>query len=102
MIYYIPTAEIKEKRRVCNSFTTSRNKTGWIGIDIRQVIKLWEREYRSEVDQNRDSITVPKLLVDVEDEHENKLKAGLFFEPTDCQAGMCVVCQLYFSINTIT
>lgn len=64
------------------------------------MIKLWEKEYRSEVDQNREAITVPMLLVDVEDEHENPLKAGLFFEPTDCQACKCVVCQLFNFSNT--
>lgn len=73
----------------------TRNKTGWIAIDIRQVIKYWEKEYRSEVDQNREAISDPMLLVDVEDEHQTPLKAGAFFEPTDCQACKCVVCQLY-------
>lgn len=69
-------------------------KLGWVGIDVSQVMKVWEKEYRHEIGQNRDAITDPMLLIDVEDEQQNPLKAGLLFDATDCQACKCVVCQL--------
>lgn len=70
---------------------TNRAQTGWVEIDMRQVIKHWEKIHRANISHNRSTISDPMVAIDVEDEFQNPLKAGLFFEPTDCQACKCVV-----------
>lgn len=87
---------------MCNSFTTSKRKTGWVAVDIEQVIRRWEKAYRSNSSNSRAHISDPMLMIDVEDEEKNQLKAGLYFESTECQAGMCVVLHFYFCSNQKT
>lgn len=60
-------------------------------MDMRQAIKYWEKSYRTNVSQNKGAVSDPMVAIDVEDEHQVPLKAGLYFEPTDCQACKCVV-----------
>ncbi|XP_037037788.1 protein anachronism isoform X3 [Bradysia coprophila] len=78
--------EMKSKKRVCTSFTTPKNNNGWIEIDVRQVIRHWEKAYRANTSsRGGQTINDPVLTIDVEDQDQNPLKAGLYFEPTDCQ-----------------
>lgn len=80
------------KKLVCHSFTLSRSNNEWVEIDVRQVIKYWEKMYRASVQHNKGgSVADPMVAIDVEDEYQQPLKAGLFFEPIDCQACKCVV-----------
>lgn len=71
------------KKLVCHSFTTKRITSEWIEIDARQVIKHWLKAYR--MSHSRGIVTEPMVTIDVEDEFQQPLKAGIFFEPTDCQ-----------------
>lgn len=92
--------EIKSKKRVCTSFTTPKNNNGWIEIDVRQVIRHWEKAYRANTSsRGGQTINDPVLTIDVEDQDQNQLKAGLYFEPTDCQACKCAVFRLYFDLT---
>lgn len=82
------------KKLVCRSLTLNRINSEWVEIDVRQVIKYWEKMYRSSLIHNKGSpIADPMVVIDVEDEYQQPLKAGLFFEPTDCQACKCVFIQ---------
>lgn len=90
--------EFKYKKLVCHSFMTNRVKIGWTEIDMRQVIKHWEKIYRTNASHNKGTIPDPMVAIDVEDEFQNPLKAGLFFEPTDCQACKCVVFRFQLTI----
>lgn len=63
----------------------------WISINVKQVIKLWQKDYQSY--SNKGSIPDPMLAIDVENQDRQPLKAGTFFEPTNCQACKCVVCR---------
>lgn len=81
---------------VCHSFTTKRVNNEWVEIDVRQVIKYWEKMYRMNLNHNKGAITDPMVAIDVEDEYQQPLKAGLFFEPTDCQACKCVVFMFHY------
>lgn len=86
----------KLKKLVCHNFTTKRDSTEWVEIDVRQVIKHWEKMYRtSQNHQNRLAVADPMIAIDVEDEFQMPLKAGLFFEQFDCQACKCVVFMLF-------
>lgn len=92
--------EMKSKKRVCTSFTTPKNNNGWIEIDVRQVIRHWEKAYRANTSsRGGQTINDPVLTIDVEDQDQNPLKAGLYFEPTDCQACKCAVSSLYFGLT---
>ncbi|XP_037037786.1 protein anachronism isoform X2 [Bradysia coprophila] len=84
--------EMKSKKRVCTSFTTPKNNNGWIEIDVRQVIRHWEKAYRANTSsRGGQTINDPVLTIDVEDQDQNPLKAGLYFEPTDCQASTAAI-----------
>lgn len=80
------------KKFVCHSFTLNRVNNEWVEIDVRQVIKNWEKMYRAAALHNKGgTVADPMVAIDVEDEYQQPLKAGLFFEPTDCQACKCAV-----------
>lgn len=81
--------ENRMKKLVCHSFTTKRINNEWIEIEARQVIKHWLKAHR--MNHNRGIVTEPVVMIDVEDEFQQPLKAGLFFEPTDCQTCMCTI-----------
>lgn len=85
--------ENKMKKLVCHSFTTKRITSEWIEIDARQVIKHWLKAYR--MSHNRGIVTEPMVTIDVEDEFQQPLKAGIFFEPTDCQACTYTIVRCY-------
>lgn len=88
------------KKLVCHSFTLNRLNNEWVEIDVRQVIKNWEKMYRASLIHNKGgTIADPMVAIDVEDEYLQPLKAGLFFEPTDCQACKCVVFRNGFSLT---
>lgn len=70
----------------------NRAKSGWIEIDVRQVIRQWEKTYHMSISLRKEIIE-PMIAIDVEDQFQNPLKAGLFFEPMNCQACKCVVFQ---------
>lgn len=80
------------KKVVCNSLTLNRDNNDWVEIDVRQVIKHWEKMYRGSLIHNKGGpVADPMVAIDVEDEYQQPLKAGLFFEPSDCQACKCVI-----------
>lgn len=95
-------SEFKIKKLVCQSFMANRVKSGWIEIDMRQVIKQWEKNYRHNTSINRSFPVEPMVAIDVEDEYQTPLMAGLFFEPIDCQACKCAVIQLLTNITEAT
>ncbi|XP_055312140.1 protein anachronism isoform X2 [Sitodiplosis mosellana] len=79
------------KKLVCHSLTLNRVNSEWVEIDVRQVIKYWEKMYRASLIHNKGAtVADPMVAIDVEDEYQQPLKAGLFFEPTDCQASPAV------------
>ncbi|XP_031623829.1 protein anachronism isoform X2 [Contarinia nasturtii] len=74
------------KKLVCHSLTLNRINSEWVEIDVRQVIKYWEKMYRASLIHNKGSpVADPMVVIDVEDEYQQPLLAGAFFEPTDCQ-----------------
>lgn len=79
------------KKHICQSFSTPKFYSGWQRVDIRQVILHWQKAHRMNTNSNRSIITDPMLAIDVLDQDSNPLKAGTFFEPTDCQACKCAV-----------
>lgn len=88
------------KKLVCHSFTLNRLNNEWVEIDVRQVIKYWEKMYRASLIHNKGvAVADPMVAIDVEDEYQQPLKAGLFFEPTDCQACECVVFRNAFLLT---
>lgn len=91
--------DAKYKKRVCNSFTISKRNTGWIAIDVEQVIRQWEKAYRSNITSH---VADPMLMIDVEDQDKVPLKAGSYFQASDCQACKCAVFRFYLSSNTKT
>lgn len=69
---------------------------------MRQVIRHWEKAYRANTStRGGQTINDPVLAIDVEDQDQNPLKAGLYFEPTDCQACKCAVSCLYFDLTKL-
>lgn len=85
---------------MCHSFTLNRVNNEWVEIDVRQVIKNWEKMYRAAALHNKGgTVADPMVAIDVEDEYQQPLKAGLFFEPTDCQACECAVSWNGFFTN---
>lgn len=85
------------KKLVCNSLTLNRVNNDWVEIDVRQVIKHWEKMYRASLIHNKGGpVADPMVAIDVEDEYQQPLKAGLFFESSDCQACKCVIFQNAF------
>lgn len=69
---------------------------------MRQVIKYWEKMYRASLIHNKGAaVADPMVAIDVEDEYQQPLKAGLFFEPTDCQACKCVVFRNGFLLTLL-
>lgn len=83
-------AEVKLKKLICHSFMMNRAKHGWVEIDVRQVVRQWEKTYQTSVRHHKELLD-PMIAIDVEDEFQNPLKAGAFFEPINCQACKCVV-----------
>lgn len=73
------------------------SKTGWVEIDIKRAIYIWENVSKQQLQnhpQSRLPVLVGWLMIEVHDEEEQPLKPGLFFKPPNCnQAGKCVVCQ---------
>lgn len=100
VFFFTPISEPVLKKLVCHSFTLSRLNNEWVEIDVRQVIKYWEKMYRASLMHNKGgAVADPMVAIDVEDEYQQPLKAGLFFEPTDCQACKCVVFWERWSTN---
>lgn len=93
----IQYAENRMKKIVCHNFTTKRDNNEWIEIDARQVIKHWLKAHR--MNHSRGIVTDPMVTIDIEDESQQPLKAGIFFEPTDCQTCkyslLYILCHIY-------
>jgi hypothetical protein len=77
--------EEKERRkRMCSSLTVSRNYEGWIELDVKLALKIWEKPRRNY-----------GLAIDVQDLDDVQLKATEYFHPYNCeQACECEVCCL--------
>lgn len=87
---------LERKKRICNTVMMNVSQTGWVEIDIKRAIYIWEETAKQlqQTQQNRSPVLVGWLMIEVHDEEEQPLKPGLFFKPPNCnQAGMCVVCQ---------
>lgn len=76
--------DTKLKKHVCETFTTPRHHTGWIRIDVRNVVRHWAKAYHSN-SSKYSVINDPMLAIDVVDQDMNPLKAGTFFVPTNCE-----------------
>lgn len=92
LLFFLSDAKPVLKKLVCNSLTLNKNSNDWVEIDVRQVIRHWEKMYRASLLHNKGPVD-PMVTIDVEDEYQQPLKAGLFFETSDCQACKCVVFQ---------
>ncbi|GBP06476.1 Protein anachronism [Eumeta japonica] len=80
----------ERKKRICNTVMMNVSQTGWVEIDIKRAIYIWEETAKQlqQTQQNRSPVLVGWLMIEVHDE-EQPLKPGLFFKPPNCnQAGI--------------
>lgn len=87
---------LERKKRICNTVMMNVSQIGWVEIDIKRAIYIWEETAKQlqQAQPNRSPVLVGWLMIEVHDEEEQPLKPGLFFKPPNCnQAGTCVVCH---------
>ncbi|GBP06549.1 Protein anachronism [Eumeta japonica] len=75
----------ERKKRICNTVMMNVSQTGWVEIDIKRAIYIWEETAKQlqQTQQNRSPVLVGWLMIEVHDE-EQPLKPGLFFKPPNC------------------
>uniref|UniRef100_A0A034W1A8 Protein anachronism n=1 Tax=Bactrocera dorsalis TaxID=27457 RepID=A0A034W1A8_BACDO len=79
----------ERKKHICNTTMMNISKTGWVEIDIRRAIYIWESVERQQQQQSRQQpIQIGWLMIEVHDEEENPLKPGLFFNPPKCDQNL--------------
>ncbi|XP_073845811.1 anachronism isoform X2 [Musca autumnalis] len=88
----------ERKKRICNTIMMNVSTTGWVEIDIRRAIYIWENVGK-QIEQNQQSrppVLVGYLMIEVHDEEEQPLKPGLFFKPPSCnQADLAIPWNYY-------
>ncbi|XP_061401931.1 protein anachronism-like, partial [Musca vetustissima] len=88
----------ERKKRICNTIMMNVSTTGWVEIDIRRAIYIWENvgKQMEQNQQTRTPILVGYLMIEVHDEEEQPLKPGLFFKPPSCnQADLAIPWNYY-------
>ncbi|GAB0089944.1 protein anachronism-like [Sergentomyia squamirostris] len=65
----------ERKKRIYSSTMVDKSFVGWVELDVRQAVKLWEKPSKN-----------LGLAIDVHDQDENPLKASLFFHQHSCEA----------------
>lgn len=83
----------ERKKRICNNVMLDISQTGWVEIDIKKAISIWEKAERqansgnihaNNSNNNRQTVAVGWLSIEVHDEEERPLKPGLYFSPPKC------------------
>ncbi|CAD7077355.1 unnamed protein product [Hermetia illucens] len=81
-----------KKRRICNTLMLNTTTTGWVTIDVKKAIYIWERTEQqpftgrgSSNASNRWTVLTGWLTIDVHDEDERQLNAGNYFAPPRCE-----------------
>ncbi|XP_067629404.1 protein anachronism isoform X2 [Eurosta solidaginis] len=88
----------ERKKHICNTTMMNISKTGWVEIDIKRAIYIWESIGRQQQQQQSRQHTFQTgwLMIEVHDEEENPLKPGLFFNPPKCdQAELAIPWNYY-------
>ncbi|XP_011291015.1 protein anachronism isoform X3 [Musca domestica] len=88
----------ERKKRICNTIMMNVSTTGWVEIDIRRAIYIWENvgKQMEQNQQSRPPVLVGYLMIEVHDEEEQPLKPGLFFKPPSCnQADLAIPWNYY-------
>ncbi|XP_075165848.1 anachronism isoform X2 [Haematobia irritans] len=88
----------ERKKRICNTIMMNVSTTGWVEIDIRRAIYIWENvgKQMEQSQQTRPPVLVGYLMIEVHDEEEQPLKPGLFFKPPSCnQADLAIPWNYY-------
>ncbi|XP_055387557.1 protein anachronism-like [Condylostylus longicornis] len=78
------------KKRICNTVMLNSSHRGWVEIDVKRAINIWDKFDKQSHDQNHNNtndskpVMVGWLTIEVHDEEERPLKPGLYFEPPKC------------------
>jgi hypothetical protein len=65
---------------MCSSITVSKNYQGWIEMDVKLAVKIWERPARN-----------LGLAIEVQDQDDVLLKSADHFIPHSCEACKCEI-----------
>ncbi|XP_059614489.1 uncharacterized protein LOC132260421 isoform X2 [Phlebotomus argentipes] len=65
----------ERKKRIYSSTMVDKSFVGWVELDVRQAVKLWEKPNKN-----------LGLAIDVHDQDENSLRASQFFFQHSCEA----------------
>ncbi|XP_055920453.1 protein anachronism [Eupeodes corollae] len=88
----------EKKKRICNTLMMNVSQTGWVEIDIKRAIHIWETVER----HRASSVLVGWLLIEVHDEEDRPRNAGLYFRPPKCdQADYAIPWNFYRSYSTL-
>ncbi|XP_011194607.2 protein anachronism isoform X1 [Zeugodacus cucurbitae] len=91
----------ERKKHICNTTMMNISKTGWVEIDIKRAIYIWESVERQQQQQSRQQpIQIGWLMIEVHDEEENPLKPGLFFNPPKCDQAEFAIPWNYYGPHT--
>uniref|UniRef100_A0A1I8PUI3 TGF-beta propeptide domain-containing protein n=1 Tax=Stomoxys calcitrans TaxID=35570 RepID=A0A1I8PUI3_STOCA len=93
----------ERKKRICNTIMMNVSSTGWVEIDIRRAIYIWEnvgKQMEQQAQQTRPPVLVGYLMIEVHDEEEQPLKPGLFFKPPSCNQADLAIPWNYYRPNT--
>ncbi|XP_065369386.1 protein anachronism [Calliphora vicina] len=92
----------ERKKRICNTVMMNVSQTGWVEIDIKRAIYIWEETAKQlqQTQQNRSPILVGWLMIEVHDEEEQPLKPGLFFKPPNCNQADIAIPWNYYRPDT--
>ncbi|XP_046810891.1 protein anachronism isoform X2 [Lucilia cuprina] len=92
----------ERKKRICNTVMMNVSQTGWVEIDIKRAIYIWEETAKQlqQTQQNRSPVLVGWLMIEVHDEEEQPLKPGLFFKPPNCNQADIAIPWNYYRPDT--
>ncbi|XP_054740007.1 protein anachronism [Anastrepha obliqua] len=90
----------ERKKHICNTTMMNISKTGWVEIDIKRAIYIWESVERQQQQSRQQPIQIGWLMIEVHDEEENPLKPGLFFNPPKCDQAEFAIPWNYYGPHT--
>ncbi|XP_017471355.1 PREDICTED: protein anachronism, partial [Rhagoletis zephyria] len=90
----------ERKKHICNTTMMNISKTGWVEIDIKRAIYIWESVERQQQQNRQQPIQIGWLMIEVHDEEENPLKPGLFFNPPKCDQAEFAIPWNYYGPHT--
>ncbi|XP_037942086.1 protein anachronism [Teleopsis dalmanni] len=90
----------ERKKRICNTVMMNSSSIGWVEIDIKRAIYIWEtvqkQQNLQQMSQTRQPVLIGWLMIEVHDEEERPLKPGLYFNPPKCEeAGLAIPWNFY-------